>query len=66
MENRPLGGWDSRETIVDGCVPGDGDLLDGLDAGSFGVEPGQIGVQEGWYAGRRRAPRWRRVKRGLV
>ena len=32
---------------------------------SFDVEPGQIGVQEGWYAGRRRAPRWRRVKRGL-
>jgi len=24
---------------------------------SFGVEPGQVGVQEDWYAGRRRAPR---------
>ena len=23
----------------------------------FGVEPGQVGVQEDWYAGRRRAPR---------
>jgi hypothetical protein len=24
---------------------------------SFGVEPGRVGVQEDWYAGRRRAPR---------